>query len=343
MTSSPLKNAWMSEVDPGFAPLIPAVNEAFKHILTYMVITEFRGNWTRFRACYADYKPSEGFETSHRTILASDGTETEIRVYRPQLSANQVLPLLFVLHGGGWVVGGHDSENAMNRAICVRNKVAVLSVDYRRAPEHKYPTALNDSYEAYHWILRNASELCIDRERILLGGTSSGANLIAGLVLKLRDENGLHGIIGQMLNIPALCHPHFFPNERYELASYEQNADAPTINGRNMRWFWDQYYPNAEPDPFASPLLAGSLSGIPPTLIQVAGLDPLRDEGIAYAEALEKSGVSTKLKLYPGLPHGFVLAIKLDIVTKYYSSMVEWVACRLKAHDPSPGDTKSDA
>ena len=325
----------MSDVDPEFAPLIPGVNEAFKQIWTYNDMAEFRGNWTKTRASYADYIPSEGFTTTHRMIPTSDGSQVEIRVYRPQMSADEVLPLLFVLHGGGWVVGGHDSENAMSRAVCVRNNVAVLSVDYRKAPEHKFPTALNDGYDAYRWALHNASELGTDPEMVLLGGTSSGANLIAGLALKLQREDGLHGVIGQMLNIPALCHPKYFPHDKFDLSSYDENAEAPTINGLRMLWFWDQYYPSPQPDVLANPLLADSLSGLPPTLIQVAGMDPLRDEGIAYAEALEKAGVSTKLNLYPGLPHGFMLAIKLEIVTKYYESMVSWVAERLAEHAAS--------
>ncbi|KAI9743680.1 MAG: hypothetical protein M1818_002996 [Claussenomyces sp. TS43310] len=332
MAPSQRKHASLSEVDPEFAPLIPAVNQAFKEIWTFDDMTEFRSHWTKTRSTYPEYVPVDGFDLTHQMVATSDGTEIEIRVWTPTNAGSGKLPLLFVLHGGGWVVGGHDSENAMSRSVCVKNQTVVLSVDYRRAPEHKFPTALNDGYDVYKWTLENADQLGIDRDRILLGGTSSGANLTAALALRLRDEGALHGVLGQLLNIPVLCHPQQFPHGEYELNSYEQNADSPTINGKHMIWFWGNL-------PALSLIVTASQANlyqnnIIPKLDQtpwpVAGLDPLRDEGIAYADVLKKAGVDATLKIYPGLPHGFVLAVKMDVARRYYSSMVEWVAARLE-------------
>ncbi|EXJ90165.1 hypothetical protein A1O3_03234 [Capronia epimyces CBS 606.96] len=331
--SSPrTSNAWMSEVNPEFSPLIPGINEAFKKIWTYKDMAEFRGNWTTTRASFAPYIPLTGFTTSHLQVRVSDGAEVEVRILRPTNSESEELAMLFVLHGGGWVVGGHDSESSMSRAVCVKNRMVVVSVDYRRAPEHQFPTALNDGYDVFKWICANASAHSIDPSRIILAGTSAGANLIAALAIKLRDDKLLDGVLGQVLNLPAVCHPGHFPLGKFELNSYEQNADAPTINGRSMRWFWNQYCPDRDrgSDPLASPLLANDHAQLPPALIQVAGMDALRDEGIAYAGVLEKAGVPVELKTYPGLPHGFVLAIRMEVVNDYYKAMVDWIAKRLE-------------
>jgi acetyl esterase/lipase len=322
----------MSDVNPEFSPLIPGINEAFKKIWTYKDMAEFRGNWTTTRANFAPYIPLDGFSTRHLPVPVSDGAEVEIRILRPTNSESERLPLLFVLHGGGWVVGGHDSESSMSRAVCVKNRMVVVSVDYRRAPEHTFPTALNDGYDVFRWIFANAAAYHIDASRTILAGTSAGASLIAALALRLRDDELQDGVLGQILNLPAVCHPDHAPTDRFELNSYEQNANAPTINGQSMRWFWRQYCPDADAgsDPLASPLLAKDHSRLPPALIQVAGLDALRDEGIAYAGVLEAAGVPVELKTYPGLPHGFVLAIKMQVVNDYYKSMVDWIAGRLE-------------
>ncbi|KAF2494368.1 hypothetical protein BU16DRAFT_562028 [Lophium mytilinum] len=326
---STLKYAHLSEVNPDFAPLIPGVNEAFKKIWTYKTMDEFRGNWGGTRASYSACVPVDGFVITHQMIPTRDGTEVELRTWRPESKIDEVLPLLFVCHGGGFVVGGHDSENAMARTVCVRNRMAAISVDFRRAPEHKFPTAFNDCYDAYQWIMKNAVELKINPKKVILGGSSAGASIAASIAIKLREEESLDGIIGQLLNIPVACHPKQFPQDKYELNSYVQNAEAPTINGNMMRWFWDQYYPEGGPDVRASPLLALSHAALPPALIQVGGMDPLRDEGLAYAEALKNDDVDTTVKIYPGLPHGFVLAKDMDFVTKYYQAQVDWVEQRL--------------
>lgn len=139
-----------------------------------------------------------------------------------------------------------------------------------------------------------------------------------------RDE-GVSGVIGQVLNIPATCHPKFFPTSEYEYCSYGQNKDAPVINQPMMDWFWEQYMPDPKPEVYASPILAKSLHGLPPALIQVCGMDPLRDEGLAYAEKLEAHGVKVIVKTYQGLPHGFVMFPQLKATGEYLQNVVAFV------------------
>ncbi|KAK4940934.1 hypothetical protein LTR10_019088 [Elasticomyces elasticus] len=133
------------------------------------------------------------------------------------------------------------------------------------------------------------------------------------------------GVIGQVLNIPVTCHPKLFPRDMYEYGSYEQNKDASIVDAPKMDWFWEQYMPKIEPDAYAHPLLAKNHAGLPPALIQVAGLDPLRDEGLAYAEALKQAGVPVTLKVYSGLPHGFYLLPHLKQSREYWMSTVDFV------------------
>ncbi|KAG9529386.1 hypothetical protein KCU93_g3575, partial [Aureobasidium melanogenum] len=313
MPTQALHNSHLSEINQEFAPLVPAVNEAFAKIWTFETIDEFRGNWKR-PATYPSCVPDQGFSIDHKVIQAADGANIELRVYKPSDADDYDLPLFFILHGGGWVVGSHDSENSVCRSVCVKCRAIVISVDYRRAPEYKFPYALNDAYDALRWVYNNSSTLGFSKDKIA-----------AALTLKLRDSDAHIKLAGQVLNIPVTCHPRHFPQLDYELNSYEQNAESPTTNATHMRWFWDQYDPNAEKNQLSSPLLATSFQSLPKALIQVGGLDPLRDEGIAYAQALEQAGVPTTLRIYPGLPHGFMLAMDKDFTKNYYGEVVNWI------------------
>ncbi|KIV81006.1 hypothetical protein PV11_08460 [Exophiala sideris] len=233
-------------------------------------------------------------EKSSLDIVVRDGTEIRLAIYKPIGAVSNAL-LFFNIHGGGWVLGQPETEEAQNRMIALKNKAVVVSVDYRKAPEYPYPTPLNDCYDAFHWCVRNARSLGANPQYILVGGGSAGANLSTVLVLKARAEN-VTGILGQVLNIPVTCHPKHFPTRKYHYHSYTQNANAPIVDAWKMNWFWNQYLSACDEDvasdPSVSPLLASTkaLTELPPTLIQVAGMDPLRDEGLAYGEALKASG-----------------------------------------------------
>lgn len=138
-----------------------------------------------------------------------------------------------------------------------------------------------------------------------------------------RDSN-VTGVIGQVLNIPVTCHPKFFPT-KYENFSYAQNKDSSVVDASRMNWFWDQYMPNPKPDAYASPLLTTNLCGLPPALVQVAGMDPLRDEGLAYAEALQNAGVDVQVETFQGLPHGFYMFPQLTATGRYYNNVVSFI------------------
>ncbi|KAH7385685.1 lipase esterase family protein [Pyrenochaeta sp. MPI-SDFR-AT-0127] len=267
--------------------------------------------------------PGQDLTISVSQVVVRDGTKVGIRIYSP-LAVTENHVLFFNIHGGGWTVGTPQTEEGQNRMIAVRNNAIVVSVDYRRAPEFPFPYALNDSIDAFNWVRSNAKALGADPNRIIVGGGSAGANIATVLAHIMRDE-GVQGVIGQILNIPVTCHPDHFPHAQYEGGSYEQNAFAPIVNASTMRLFWNNYLPNVDTHYWASPLLSTSLAGLPPTLIQVAGMDPLRDEGIAYAEALKQSGVNVMLKVYPGMPHAFYIYPDLGPSVEYLETMVQWI------------------
>ncbi|KIA76019.1 lipase [Aspergillus ustus] len=257
----------------------------------------------------------------HQQITARDGAELELRIYKDNGWQEKGI-LFFVAHG--WALGDHDVEEAMNRLVAKRARSVVVSVNYRLAPEFPFPCAINDSFDALQWCRRNADKLRIDANRVIVGGSSSGGNIAAALALKDRDE-GINSILGQVLNFPDTCHPAYFPKDKYEYSSPNQNRDAPMLTTEVAHWFWDLYCPDGGADSNASPLLATSHKGLPPALIQVAGLDPVRDDGLAYSDALKAAGVPVKTKVYPGLPHAFYLFPDLRETPTYFNTIVDWI------------------
>ncbi|CAK7234688.1 hypothetical protein SBRCBS47491_009033 [Sporothrix bragantina] len=279
-------------------------------------------------------QPDKDLSIRSDTVTVRDGTTIGLRIYEPVTQANtkgNTRKLLFYnVHGGGWTVGTPETEEAQNRFVAARNGAVVVSVDYRLAPEFPFPTAIHDSMDGLQWCIEHADALGIDTDRIVLGGGSAGANIVAAMTLLLRDDAPLKGsftVIGQLLNIPVTCHPSHFPSTKYELQSYKQNKDVPLVGADRMHIYWNNYIPAANAgNPLASPLLAPSLTNLPPALVQVAGMDPLRDEGLAYAGALQASGVSTTLKVYPGMPHAFYVYPDLAPSRQYFDTVVEWIA-----------------
>ncbi|KAH8714616.1 lipase esterase family protein [Ilyonectria robusta] len=256
-------------------------------------------------------------------VIVRDGAKVKVRMYEPvHLSSRHLL--FFNIHGGGWTTGSPETEEAQNRLIAANCSAVVCSVDYRRAPEFPFPYALNDSVDALKWCKQHAGRLGINPEKIIVGGGSAGANVCAA-VAQISSHEGITGIIGQILNIPVTCHPDHFPKSKYEYSSYVQNANSPIVSASMMRIFWKNYLPRAHPDPRTSPLLAPSFKGLPPALVQVAGMDPLRDEGLAYAEAMKAEGVNITLKIYPGMPHAFYVYPDLEPSVEYFEAMVDWI------------------
>jgi len=218
------------------------------------------------------------------------------RLYRP---ASGRLPLLVYFHGGGWVMGSVAQADSFCRALANASGCAIVSVDYRLAPEDRYPAAAEDAYAATRWCAEHASALDIDAARIAVGGSSAGGNLAAVVALKARD-NGEPPIAFQMLHVPVLDHD-------FDNGSYRTNAEGLGLTREAMRWFWDNYVPDAakRDEPSASPLRVKDLSVLPPALVITAECDPLRDEGKLYAARLLEAGIPVEYVEYAGMVHAF--------------------------------------
>ncbi len=221
------------------------------------------------------------------------------RLYRPTAS-DAGSALLVFYHGGGFVIGDLDSHDDLCRLICRDGGITVLSVDYRLAPEHKAPAAADDAYAAFRWATEHAAELGVDPDRIAVGGDSAGGNLAAVVSQRARTAGAPLPAL-QLLIYPAV-------DVCSETRSKTLFSDGYFLTARDMDWFMDLYLEGATVDPTdpdVSPLLADDLSGLPPALVLTGGFDPLRDEGIAYAEALRAAGVPVDLREERSLIHGF--------------------------------------
>lgn len=234
----------------------------------------------------------------NRNIPGPD-VEIPIRVYTPEIQ--KPLPLLLFFHGGGFVVCNLDTHDWLCRELCFGAECIVVSVDYRLAPEWKFPAATRDCFAATCWAAQHAVEIGADPARIVISGDSAGGNLAAITALRARDENG-PSLRGQLLFYPVTDH------YTADTASYKENAEGYGLTRDQMVWFWDHYLA-AEADavhPYASPLRAPDLKGLPPAMIVTAEYDPLRDEGIAYANRLVEAGVVVTHSHFEGMIHGFV-------------------------------------
>ncbi|KAJ2903014.1 hypothetical protein MKZ38_010520 [Zalerion maritima] len=311
------KNGHLSELDPEFAKVKPGVDAGLGAMWAEdLTIQQFKDAWMAPSYVPSGF-PEEGKDVvvTHKMVKVRDGADVEVRVYTPAIASgsNTKLPFAYRMHGGGWVIGGHDTEHAENLYLCKKANVVVASVDYRLAPEHKYPTAVHDCIDVLKHLVSPsvASTLNINADSFVSVGGSAGGGLAAIMAIMCRDE-GIKGIQGQVITHPATCHPSFHklanskanPPGSYELLSYIQNADGSVLNSHKMEWFWDHYVgPNPEPEVGHSPLLVESCKGLPPALVHVAGFDPLRDDGLAYVEKLKSDGVSVKSYVTPGMPH----------------------------------------
>ena len=221
-----------------------------------------------------------------------------IRLYTPQDKSD--LPVLVFFQGGGWVVGNLETVDQFCRMIANAAGCIVVSVNYRHAPEHKFPAAMEDAYAGTRWASQDARTFGGDPARLAVGGTSAGGNLAAVVALAARDR-GAPPLCYQLLIVPVIDH-------NFDTPSYRDNAEGYGLAADGMRWYW-RHYLSSDADgrhPYASPLRAPSLGGLPPAFVATAEFDPLRDEGEAYAARLRHEGVMTTHKRYGGMVHGFL-------------------------------------
>jgi acetyl esterase len=237
--------------------------------------------------------PEEVADVTDRTVPGPHG-DIPVRIYTPQGSG--AFPVLVYFHGGGWVIGDLDVVDGPCRLIANRAHAVVVSVDYRLAPEHKFPAAVDDAVAATRWVADNAALLNIDPERIAVGGDSAGANLAAVVALDARDNDG-PALVGQVLLYPAT-------DFQRATASFRDNGEGYFLTAALVDWFGDHY--TADPTDWrASPLRAANFSGLPATYLVTAEFDPLRDEGEAYAARLQEAGVPVEVRQYAGHIHAF--------------------------------------
>ncbi len=231
-----------------------------------------------------------------RTIPGPAGA-IPVRLYRPQTDAP--LPVLLYFHGGGWVIGSLDTHDSTCRDLARQAGCAVVSVDYRLAPEHPYPAAADDCYAATCYVAANGAELGVDGSRLAIGGDSAGGNLGAVVAQMARDKDGPR-LAFQLLIYPVT-------DADFTRASYVENAEGYLLETASMRWFWDHYVPDParRAEAYCAPLRAADLAGLPPALLITAEFDPLRDEGEAYGRRLEEAGVAVAARRYDGMIHGF--------------------------------------
>jgi acetyl esterase len=223
-----------------------------------------------------------------------------LRVYRPaRLPDATSLPAYVYFHGGGWVIGDLETHDVLCRQLTAASGASVISVDYRLAPEHKFPAAADDAWAATRWIVAHAAELGLDAGRLAVGGDSAGGSLAAVVALMARDAGG-PAIRQQVLIYPVV-------DVMRETRSYADFAEGYMFTRDSMRWFVAHYLRSKDDagDWRVSPLRAPSLAGLPPALIVTAGFDPLRDEGEMYAGRLRDAGVTVDYVCYGGMVHGF--------------------------------------
>jgi acetyl esterase len=232
-----------------------------------------------------------------RTIHAG-GHDLPIRIYRPEGLGDGPAPTLVFYHGGGFVIGGLATHDRDCRALANRGQCQVIAVDYRLAPEHPFPAAVEDATAALDYVVSHAGELGVDTGYLAVGGDSAGGNLAAVAALHARDT-------GIPLKLQLLIYPAV-AGEAGEFPSRTENATGYMLDAESIAWFMNAYFPEGVPDDWrAAPMSAPDHSGVAPALVITAEFDPLRDEGEAYARALEAVGVPAKATRYDGLIHGF--------------------------------------
>ncbi len=221
-----------------------------------------------------------------------------IRVYTPRGTAP--FPILVWFHGGGFTIGSLESHDPVARHLCAQAEAVVVSVDYRLAPEHKFPAAVDDCFAALQWVAANGASIGGDPSRIAVSGDSAGGNLSAVTSILARDAGG------PVIRFQALIYPT--TDARGGYASVVENGEGIFLSADTMVWFYEQYgRSDADKNDWrASPILAPDLSGLPPALVITAEFDPLRDEGEAYGEALRAAGNDVTIHRYDGMTHVFV-------------------------------------
>lgn len=305
-----------------------------------------------FEAAWSSkFPPSKyGYERRQVNVTMRDGADIPVMIYKPKDSEGERLPLMFVTHGGGWYLGSSVLEEMfIMRPIMSAFRVVIVSPEFRLAPEHRFPIPLNDCWDAFLWALRNSDSLGIDRQSVLLAGSSCGGPMIAAIGLragnaaagdasfkrevedlKFGTETKVEGIF---MNVSSVCHPDFYPPGFTNKSFAEAKSGTTLFTGEEMSELWklyqDPHIPNQGANPEMSPLLA-DLHCFPPSCLYIAGQDPLRDEQLAFAQKLKASGRPVKYYLYPGVPHAFGSFDDLEETKVYWEDVRDGIGNMMK-------------
>jgi len=292
-------------LDPDAAAVFKAFQEAGRPPYETVSPAEARELYLKGRFV-SNPEPPELASVEPLTIPSPAGS-IPARVYTPTRlrKAGGLAPGLVFFHGGGWVIGDLDSHDVVCRKLADEGELMVVSVDYRLAPEHKFPAAVDDAIASTKWIAENAKQFGIDASRLMVGGDSAGGNLAAVVAISARDGNG-PDIAGQLLIYPAIDFAMTHP-------SHKEPETSILLTHSVILWFRDHYLSGAADvgDWRASPARAKTLIGLPPAYVLTAGADPLRDEGDEYARRLKEAGVAVTHRTFPGQFHGFFTMGKL--------------------------------
>ena len=301
-------------LDPQIAGMIGALDSGFPPVHT-MTGAQARAT---IRSRFVPATDPEPLGAVTDTSIRGPGGELAVRIYRP-LSDAAALPVVVYAHGGGFVFCDLDSHDGLCRNLANRIGAVIVSVGYRLAPENPWPAGAEDLYAAVEWVAGQADALGVDPDQILVGGDSAGGNLAAVTALMARDRGG-PALAGQLLIYPVIAAD--FDTESYRLFGQGFYNPAPAL-----RWYWDQYVPDTTDrrTPYASPL-AADLAGLPPAVVVIAGCDPLRDEGMAYADALTAADVAVTRLVYEGGVHGFLTMPMLDLAQRARAEVSDAVA-----------------
>ncbi len=288
-------------IDPTAAAIIEIMEEAFPQV--DVVDDAERSREIQRNMPKAPGDPEPVAKVENRTIPGPDG-EVPVRIYWPTSAGggDDRAPGIVYFHGGGWVICDLDSHDATCRRLSNAIGAVIVSVDYRLAPEHRYPAAVDDCFAATRWTAEHADELGIDAERLGIAGDSAGGNLAAAVALMARDRGG-PPLASQLMIYPVIDNT----DRCNDYPSKTENATGYFLTTTSMVWYRDQYVPDPElaAEAYCSPLRAESHAGLPPAIVITAEMDPLRDEGEHYAELLRAAGVPVQLHRADGMFHGF--------------------------------------
>jgi acetyl esterase len=309
---------YSDQLDPRAEQLLRGIKDQGYPGWAYLTIEQGRAMMASMRPFAGDPEPVSHIED----ILIPGTPPIGARIYLPE--RGRQLPLIVYFHAGGWALGECDDIDTPVRALANRSGCAVMSVNYRLAPEHKYPAAVDDAYAAVLWASRNGEQRGWDGERIAVVGDSAGGNLAAVVCLRARDEGG-PAIRLQVMIYPALDHD-------YNTESYRQFGSSWGVLTRtDVTWFHCNYvsHPDQLDLPYVSPLRCKDLTSVPGALLILPEADPLRDEGLRYADRLRESGVPADVRVYPGMIHGFW---QLGAVLPQGQTAIDDVASVLRSH-----------